>query len=156
MRKNIIPIGLIVMICINILLLFLLFNRPPMLQKQKGDIMKHIGVKLNLNDQQKKQYFVLAEEHRNKMESLDRKQKDLLKTHFNLLKTDKNDSTYSQTRLTQLSDLEKEKITITYSHFEDLKSILEDEQLTQFDQIIDDILRVLINEQKNPPPPRDR
>ncbi|MBX2844142.1 MAG: hypothetical protein KTR26_20410 [Flammeovirgaceae bacterium] len=154
MRKNITGIGLILMIVINVILIFLLVSGPPM--KGKEGIAKVISSKLKLNNEQERLFFELAKKHRIEVNQLEEKQKELLKSYFSQLKDAEVDSAVSNNILHQLEKVEREKITVTFQHFADLKNLCKREQIIHYQGIMDDVLRVLLKEfKKKLPPPRD-
>jgi hypothetical protein len=117
--------------------------------------MEKISEKLDLNEEQKKKYFELALDHSKKVAKLEVEQKKMVKDYFDNLKT--NDSAGEKEVLAQIESLEGDKITVTYQHFKDLKSLCNESQLAHFDEIIADVLRVLVSDQKQPNmPPRNR
>ncbi len=155
-------VGLIIMIIINgFLIYFLIQNHPkgPMHARgmERTDLKEKISKQLNLSQTQKEQYFQLAREHQEKMVKMDRQQKELIKSYFSfLIEPSPNAETQKQV-LAQLSNLESQKINITFEHFENLKALCNHEQKAQFGLVMGDIMNVLIREEKKlPPPPRDR
>ena len=129
--------------------------RPPIPPDNGASLIQIIGDKLNLTKKQMGQFEGMAKQHRKTMTKLQEEQKPLIQSYFELLKSPiKQDS--SDKLLNEILTLEKEKLTKTYSHFEELKTILTVDQTDQFDKIVDDILKVLLEgEKKLPPPPRD-
>ncbi|MGD1892569.1 MAG: hypothetical protein ACFB15_18510 [Cyclobacteriaceae bacterium] len=153
-------LGFYALVLINAVLIFLLVKgpspgRPPIPLEKGTSLMKTIGEKLNLTSGQMDQYENMAKQHRQVMINLQEEQRPLLRSYFELLKSPiEQDS--SDNLLTEILILERRKLTTTYSHFEELKTILTVDQADQFESIVDDILRVLLSgEKKLPPPPRD-
>jgi periplasmic protein CpxP/Spy len=154
-NTNIYKIGLLVMLLVNGLLIFMMLRGPQMPPPSEAGLMGKISEKLELNEEQEAKYFELAQEHRNQVAQLEAKQRDMVKNYFDNLKT--SDSSGQEAILAQIENLEGEKITVTYRHFEDLKSLCKESQLAHFDEIIEDVLRVLVSDQKKSNmPPRDR
>ncbi|WP_339756299.1 hypothetical protein [Algoriphagus aquimarinus] len=154
-NKNIYKIGLIVMILINGVLIFMMLRGPKMPPPRQNGLMEVISKKLDLDSNQKAEYFELAKDHSRSVADVEAKQKRLMKNYFEFL--DKADATGQAEILEQIEELEGEKISVTYQHFEDLKSICSKDQLAHFEEIIEDVLRVIVNDQKiNSLPPRDR
>lgn len=158
---NLIKIGFFVLVALNAVLIFLLVSGPP---HPKGPPKTHgngasqiqvIGDKLSLTADQMDQYTEMAKEHRETIKRLQEQQKPLVQSYFELLKVPIDSQAYEQL-ISKILALERNKITYTYSHFEGLKAILTKNQTAQFDKIVDDIVHVLLGEEKNMPPrPRD-
>ena len=154
-NTNLYKIGLILMLVINVVLIFMMLRGPKMPPPHEAGLMERISEKLELNDEQKTKYFELALEHSKQVSELEAKQRKMVKIYFDNL--NKANSSGQEAILSQIESLEGEKITVTYQHFEDLKSLCEESQLTHFEEIIKDVLRVLITDQNNSNmPPRDR
>ena len=71
----------------------------------------------------------MAEKHRKSMRKIKSSQKELVKEYFSLLSTEDPSSNFREVLLEKISESETKKITLTYQHFEELKSICTDEQL---------------------------
>ncbi len=113
---------------------------------------------LKLTEQQNTQFLASAKQHDQIMNRINLEQSSLLKPYFSQLTTpnkeDKNVA--SAATLEKLQILEKRKIEATYQHFEEVKSILREEQLPDFKIFMDTILPLIINsDKKNPHPPKD-
>lgn len=154
---KIFKIGLIIMVLINAALILFLFQRPqhhPSRAQRQSPLLEKISEKLNLTAKQKSQYIELAEQHRESIRRIEREQRKALKAYFDQLRSP-DTSRDSLQGSDKVLDFERQKLNLTYSHFQDLKELLDEKQIAQFDLIIDDIIRVLLVEDKKmPPPPR--
>ncbi|RIJ42896.1 Spy/CpxP family protein refolding chaperone [Pontibacter oryzae] len=141
-------IGFYVLLAINLALVGLFVFRPKVPMPQK-DMKEEISLKLNLTEAQKAIFFELAEDHRETIDSLERQQRAYIESLFSQLITSNADR--NKTALLQeILQLEEEKITVTYAHFESLKSICTEEQLESFDEVILRIVPALTNSPGRP------
>ncbi|RNC85762.1 MAG: hypothetical protein ED557_03020 [Balneola sp.] len=151
-------IAAIILFILNGILIALVLQKPayPIPQEAKqGELKLRIGEQLNLSEQQVQDHRRLADEHFRGMRRLTEQQKRLARDYFSSLsRIDANSSDTSDV-LDEISELEAQKIQLTYEHLNDIKSLLDEDQLPLFDSILDEILKVMLNDQKNaPPPPR--
>ena len=110
---------------------------------------------LKLNEQQHVQFLASAQKHEQAMNQINLAQSDLLKPYFSQLTTTTH-NVASENTLDKIQVLEKRKIEATYQHFEEVKNILTEEQLPDFNIFMDNILRYLISpEKKSLPPSKD-
>lgn len=163
---NAYKVGFVVLVIANIIHAFLFFRkpeRPPFrrdaqlgrMERQAG-LMEKISNQLDLNEEQQTRYFELAQLHRGAMTELEKKQKGLIASYFDNLKSDQPDSVAVASILSQLQTIEGRKLSLTYSHFEELKAICTDDQKAQFESIMGEVIAVLIGTpEKLPPPTRD-
>jgi len=107
---------------------------------------------LQLDDTQNDAFLKLVKKHRQKMNAFNEDQKELLKPYFDSLV----DSTGSQKEvLDKVEKLERQKIESIYQHFQEIKSILRPEQLSNFEEFMNHaIKRILPGSGKKPPPPK--
>ncbi|MEP0365816.1 MAG: Spy/CpxP family protein refolding chaperone [Cyclobacteriaceae bacterium] len=157
--KKIYQIGFVALILINATLIFLLAqHRPPRRpmhsEAAQNTIVEKISSTLALTEDQKTDYQSMASQHGEQMRVLDGNHRVLIKAYFETLND--NAASSADSIRNEILQLESEKLQYTYDHFEELKSILSEQQKGQFDLIIKDILAVLIGrENKLPPPPRN-
>ena len=157
--KKVYQIGFVALILINATLIFLLVQRRPPRRPMHAEaapssIVTTISNKLGLTEDQKTGYESMARQHGEQMRVLDGDHRDLIKAYFQTLND--HDSTSADSIRNEILQIESEKLQYTYEHFEELKSILSEQQKEQFGLIMKDILAVLIGgENKLPPPPRN-
>ncbi len=109
--------------------------------------------KLNLNGKQRQQFKIMRESHHEQMMALDRKRDELLKKYFESIG---NGQTSGNNLIGEIINIEKERIDITYKHFEDIKALCKEEQLKDFPEVLDiAIEHLLSSNKKGPPPPKD-
>ncbi len=150
-------IAVLIMFLINVILIGFMIGGPKMHPKGKQDDLKEIiSEKLNLNEEQRDSYFQLAKSHNEAMSQVNRKQKPLIREYFNSLKLETKDPATQDSLLELINQLDQEKLTLTYSHFEELKNICDPDQVVVFEGIMDEIFQVLLGGQKKSlPPPRE-
>lgn len=145
-------IGLVVMVVLNAFLAYLLVAKPTLpLKKERpqSELFQRISEELMLTPGQRTKYEELAKEHREQMKTLEGKQSSLVKSYFETLMDDAESSEIRDNIL----NLEKQKLEVTYSHFSELKNLLDSSQKKNFELVIEDMLQVLIRQSNTPPPP---
>lgn len=127
--------------------------------QQKQGIMPHrpprpdklIIEKLQLNDAQIEQFEQSKRKHRQGMNYFDQEAAQLHATYFSLLKTDTYNEAEKDSLEKILAQNQTQKDSITFLHFEELKSICTKEQLPKFNILIEEIGEILTS-----PPPKHR
>jgi hypothetical protein len=149
--------AVLIMVLINVVLIGFMVARPKMPPRGKPvDLKNIISEKLNLDEEQQETYFELAKNHGELMAEIEQKQKPLIRDYFSSLKLEVQNSEMQDSLLIQINQLDRDKLTDTYSHFLELKKVCNPEQLLVFEGIMDEIIMVLVGGQKKlPPPPRD-
>ena len=139
---------------LNILVLaFFLLTKPrtqhhPPPEKFQSEVIKI----LSLNKQQVVTFRALADEHKLQMNAINERKAKLLLPYFESL-VDNSKIIDSESLLIQFQHAEKEKIELTYQHFQELKEILNKEQLPDFEIFMRRVTeRILSGEQKKSPP----
>ncbi|MFT4856586.1 MAG: protein CpxP [Algoriphagus sp.] len=150
-------IAVLIMVLINVVLIGFMIVGPKMPPRGKQDDLKEIiSEKLNLNEEQRASYFQLAKSHNEAMSQVNQKQKPMIREYFNYLKLEAKDPAMQDSLLELINQLDQDKLTLTYSHFEELKKICDPDQVVIFEKIMDEIFQVLVGGQKKSlPPPRD-
>ena len=153
--NKVIKISLLVMVVLNVTLLFFLMNppnHPPQYPKETpGPLFQRISEKLQLTPEQQQSFERMAMEHREKMHEIENRQATLVNAYFETLKHE--ETTEANRLLTQITKQEASKLQITYAHFQDLKNLLNPSQKADFQLIVEDVLKVIVNQSKVPPPP---
>ena len=110
---------------------------------------------MGLNEEQEKLFLVSADKHREQMAIISDRQQVLWQYYFTTLSSSytliKNDSTISE-----LQNLETQKIAVTTTHFKEIKSFLMPAQYKGFSVFQQRLLERNFKKDKNmPPPPKD-
>lgn len=127
-------------------------QRPP---SKKSSLAKEIVTALDFNEEQFKQFEQLAQKHREQILVIKKQEEGLMNQYFGTL-SDSAASNIPPTELSaEISSLLEEKLLITYQHFEAVRAMCSEDQLKQFDRLIEMMMKVLItgNTQPQPPPP---
>lgn len=119
-------------------------NREPLFQSAKTE--------MNLSDDQYNLFTQSAEKHKAQIEQLNDKQKQVLQLYFGSLTS--NDSINNDSLLVQLQNTEKHKISITYEHFREIKTLLKPEQYPAYDAFVQRAIDRILRLDKKVPPHR--
>jgi len=135
------------------MLCFFMLTKP----KHPNNINFNKAVKqeMNLNEEQEKLFLVSADKHKEQMAIISDRQKVLWQSYFTTLSSSdpliKNDSIISE-----LQNLETQKIAVTTTHFMEIKSFLKPDQYKGFAVFQQRLLeRNFKKDKKIPPPPKD-
>lgn len=124
---------------------------PPPFGKDPKMRMVH---QLKLNDQQTEKFFELVTIHQQEMRKANEKEKELLEKYFAPLF--ENDQIFNEEILNQLLTQQQLKIEATKNHFQDLKGLLNENQIANYNEAVRlAIQNMLGGKQKPPHPPRD-
>ena len=127
-------IAIIVLLILNFVQLAIPFflHGPP-----RGDGPKFNATEiLHLNDDQKGNFDKIARAHHQKMVELQDQQKKLTEKYF---------AAPNPIFLEEIKTLEIEKIKFTNTHFEEVKSILNKEQMQYYQDFKDKAVNIIIN-----------
>lgn len=120
------------------------FHRPP-----RPD--KLIIEKLQLNKQQINQFELSKRKHRDGMNYFENEAAQLHAAYFSLLKSVNYNKTEKDSLEKLLAHNQTQKDSVTFLHFEELKSICTTEQLPHFNNLIEEIGEILTSH-----PPKHR
>jgi hypothetical protein len=123
------------LLLLNIALLGFFFLAPPDMNRGNGPSKGMGKDMLNLGDEQKDLFQASANKHQRLMESLSKDQADLLNAYFDNLITFTNHS-QKDSLLSNFTNVEAQKLELTYEHFEEVKEILTDDQFENFEKFI--------------------
>lgn len=155
MNSKIYRIGFFALLAINIVLmvLFILGPKPPRPEhgRPQRDIKDQISHELGFTEEQKAKYDEMALKHREAIRNLEGRERKLMKSFFGQLASE-NSNQDKETSLEEIVQLERDKIMVTYNHFEELKGICNVEQLKRFDKVLSRIVPLLTNSPGGPPP----
>lgn len=149
-KEKFLWILVIVLIALNAATLFFIVRGPRPDHENRFD--RTVVDELELNDKQIKQFNAMKREHHQEIMRLDAEMRSVYERYFYLL-TNTMNSSEKDSLETILSNKQKEKIQITYHHFEELKSICTEKQKEKFKKLVPLLMQV-ISTQKNPGRPR--
>lgn len=123
---------------------FFLITRP----KPEHGGKHHARNVLKLDAAQNDTFQQYANTHKDLMKDLDEEQKQLLKTYFQTL-TNPTNIGMTDSLLTQVQSLERQKIVSTYEHLKEVKVMLNEEQQPLFQDFMNHIYgRILLESRK--------
>ncbi|MFT4660934.1 MAG: protein CpxP [Patiriisocius sp.] len=107
---------------------------------------------LHLTEDQHEKFISFANWHRSKMDSLGTLQKEVLEKYF----TGANNSNENNQALLldEANQVEREKLVLTSKHFEDIRSILKEDQLQYLDPFIKKLTRNILGSRNRRPDKR--
>ncbi|AWV97878.1 hypothetical protein [Arcticibacterium luteifluviistationis] len=129
---------------------FFFLTKPKAGQEHRPEQGNPIEI-LKLNSEQHELFIKSAMQHKENMDKIGASQRALVSPFFNGLIDKPTNS--KDSLLQEIQELEKEKIELTYKHFEEIKAILKPEQLASFEPFMKTILKEILSPSKNPPPP---
>lgn len=138
------------LLLLNLILLGILFMGIP-----PGAVGNRAVDTLRLDKIQHEAFLTSAKKHEEIMKTLMVKQSALLKPYFQQL-TNSNKEISNDPLFVAINVLEKQKIEATYEHFKEIKNILREDQMPDFEAFIDRMLgRILVEKEKVPPSPKE-
>lgn len=134
-RETLYKITVIVLLVLNLLQISfpILSKKPP--QNLKKPCKPNAVEMLYLNPDQDIQFREFGKKHNEVMDSLQKKQKQCVRNYF-LQPTD--------SLLNNMKEIEAKKILVTKKHFEDMRSILKEEQLTHYEEFKNKALKFIL------------
>ena len=115
-------------------------DEPGMRERRQPNRPDEIIItKLKLNNEQVKKLEDLKKEHRNLVDSIQFSSKKLHDDYFGQLKNSPIDTAKANALLVQISLNQKELDKVTFSHFEKIRAICDNEQKELFNRFIDEI-----------------
>lgn len=146
-----------VLLFLNIAILgfFLLIKPRPPHPSHPHQFQAEVIEILALNEQQVSAFKQLAQEHGQKMTSVNAQQQKLLLPYFKSLTTISNRMN-KDSILVEFQQLERKKIEVTYQHFQDIKLMLNKNQLPHFENLMGRFIdRLLLTKEKKSPPTKN-
>lgn len=141
-------IGFFALLVINValVLFFVSMPKPP---SQGANIMEEVSSKLDFNEEQKNRFVAMAKLHREQMMALNKQERELTREYFSHLRQE-NQEAKLQDLVNSIQTVQESKLKLTYDHFEEVKTICNADQIAHFDDLLDDIMRVLTGENNRP------
>ncbi len=151
-KNNVLKIGLIVLIILNIILLsrMYFFDHHPSHHKKHERPDEFVIRELKLNEEQINQYNLLVKQHRDSIQELFEEGKKLRNNYFSQLKSDTIQEILINDVLIKIKTNQQQIEEITFNHFFALKQILNKEQKNKFDNIINEVVLKLSSQNRRP------
>ncbi len=146
----------LILIVLNLVIVAcFIFGRPKPPGPGQHPPFAHRATELmKLDETQLAQFEELVKIHREDMESLNGLQKELLDSYFKNIYDAKN-APSNDYQLKKLQTIEGQKVESTYRHFEEIKALLQPEQLDGFEQFMRGAMnQILTGKQRNQGPLR--
>ncbi len=132
---------LLALMILNICLIgFLILKRPGGHHPPKHDFMRKAIKVLNLDEEQAAEFKLLAKTHHEQMKIIRDEQKEGVMDYF------ENSSPNDEASLSRIKDAEGRKIETTRQHFEEIKALLNEDQMEQFKKFRKRALRVILTQ----------
>ena len=142
------------MLVLNItMVLFFMFNKSDTPDRHHHHKMGPPPM-LNLSESQAKAFHDLAHGHKTEMRDIMEQQKAILMRYFQPLY--QSGARKDSAQLSEFYTLEQQKIESTYSHFEDVKKLLNKDQLINYPEFVEKTLGLILGKRKGPHPPHPR
>jgi len=147
-----------ILVLLNLGLLATMWLKPAAQHGQEGPRMgggerpnEMIQDKLHFTDAQTKEFDALRERHHDSIMTLQRQGQELRKQYFDMLKhPEASDSSRIDSIGNAIGNNQKQIEFVTYRHFRQVRALCDDKQKAGFDEIIDDVLRVMSRQHHSP------
>lgn len=137
--------GFWLLLILNVLVILNFLVIMPMFIHGKKAPRPHTESILDLDQEQTAKFKEFAKEHHNEIKSLNTDHKAILPSYFASL-VEEPSGIDRDSLVANLQHIERQKLEVTYKHFQDIKSILTQEQLDAFPEFVEQsIFRVLGN-----------
>ena len=174
-KVNILTISVVALFIINVLMLFMMWNKHPHDTDERFDHPpfgdggpppergphhrgpgEFIQRELNFNETQQQQFKLLREAHHDSVKMLREQMKELKSQLFVFDEKSKNENSALKVA-TEIGGLQQKIELITYKHFAEVRALCNEEQKKKFDTIIKDVMRRMEPgvPPGMPPPPRE-
>ncbi len=155
-RESLLTIAVVALLLLNFGILgFLFFRRPPHPEGGgPGPLDRHIIERLHLNAEQKTQFERLKTAHHEQMQAFDRAHRDAMGNYFALLKNDTATPEQQDSLLALVQNIQKNRATVTFQHFTDLKALCTPEQKKDFEALLPELMQVILPQGGRPGPGR--
>ncbi len=139
MSGKIYKIGFFVLLIINIAFVTLIvIKRPP----NRQDMRERLSKRLGFDESQKETFIAMADGHRAEIDAIDKRESELIKSYFGLILSPDSTSN-KEMMLEEIQSLKKEKLLITYEHFDSLKAICNQDQLAEFEEFMNRVIPMI-------------
>lgn len=140
---------ILALMVLNIMLLFLHFNRPGGPGKLQNEPKNIIIKKLNFDAVQIEKYKKLIEIHRHLILKNEKEINDV-KNKLYLQLNQQTDTTITNHLYNEIAMLQKNALMLNISHFKDIKSICKPEQLPYFEKLVGELSQIFAPKMNRP------
>ena len=154
MSSKMYKIGFIVLLFINVSLIVIFTMRPKHRMHQRGgerktEMKSKMIEEMDFNDDQIKKFKELVNKHRSAVQELEQKESILMEMYFNQLNS-QVDKERKEIILNEIIQLKREKIDVTFDHFEEVKLLCNEAQIANFELFLKRIVPRLTNSRRRP------
>lgn len=155
-KTNLLIASLILLVLLNIGTLgFIIYaqKRPANEMYSRNEPSEFIIQKLQLDNNQQKEFEILKQQHHMAAEAIQQKDKQLHDAFFDLLKTDNPDKAKVDSIASLVAGQQRQLVLSAFDHFASLRSICTDSQKKLFDENINEIARIVAERRLQQGPP---
>ncbi|MFM7851421.1 MAG: Spy/CpxP family protein refolding chaperone [Flammeovirgaceae bacterium] len=145
-RERLLTIAVIFLLLLNTGIVAFLIFMPKLGPPHRPELFELIERRLQLSNEQKKQFYQLRNEHRASINTLNDKFQEVFSQYMQLLEQKDIDSLQQALFESQLATLSKTKAVVTLRHFEKVKQLCDAEQQQKFDELIPEITHFIMQE----------
>jgi Spy/CpxP family protein refolding chaperone len=158
-KNTILVWSVVILMAANVVLMIFIFTSHNKQRPPGGTPADYLTKELALNNDQQKKLLSLARDHHRQAEDIKENIKEARHKLFELLKHPENDSAGNAAADSVAAGLKKLDL-LTFEHFKEVRAMLTPAQQNKFDDIIEDVLRMIAAPQGPPPgnrrmPPTD-
>lgn len=151
--KNRILIGAVIFLMVaNVALMATIWLRQAPHRPERGSPADYLVKELGLNAQQQAKLRGLAEQHHKQSEEIREQIKEARHNLFGLLAEPGVNDSMKKAAADEVARHLEELDLLTFDHFQQVRAICDPQQQKKFDEIIEEVLRMIANG----PPPRLR
>ncbi len=145
-KETLLTTAIVALLLLNFGTLGFLFFRPaphpPGPGKHRLD--RQIVERLQFNSAQQQTFKKLKTTHHEQMLASDKQYRSALESYFNLLKNEPVQPAQQDSLLEVLTQIQKDRASITFQHFQDLKALCSPEQAEHFSELVPELMRVIL------------
>ncbi|WKV12427.1 hypothetical protein [Marivirga harenae] len=142
MNNKIYKIGFLVLLVINIAMLVLFVLKPDRSRSKEG-IKEKIAMQLDFTEDQKSSFGEMVDKHRNAIRTLNDQERKLTDQYFSQLQSSSSATenlAKQEATFQEIMNVKSKKLSTTYLHLDDVKSLCNDEQLEKFDAFLKQVI----------------
>ncbi|MEO8759514.1 MAG: hypothetical protein ABI388_01005 [Bacteroidia bacterium] len=124
-------------------------QRPPNGEKAADFLIEQ----LKFSTQQQTDFSKLKQIHRHAVDSIRESGKEIHRLFFDNLKNEKADTVEVHKLARAIADNQTQIEIITFTHFEQVRKLCNEQQKIKFDEIIQEVLRKMAGQNRRGPPP---
>ena len=157
-KETLLTTAVIALLLLNFGILgFLFLQRPPHGREGRPDKLdRRIVETLQLDPAQQQQFERLKTAHHEQMMAGDQAYRNALDNYFALLKNESYLPAQRDSLQAVLSQIQKDRVTVTFQHFSDLKALCSAEQRQHFETLLPELMQVMLPQRDQASPPKNR